>query len=238
VGATVVKGDLDDTLSLREAMNAVDGVFRRRRCTAPEHEARAAWAVADGPGLRALRTLSIRRRAARAQDGIPHFESKAPRRGAHSRRSVCARRSPPGVLQENSRRPGRSARDRRRLVLRLALPPERKLQRIAVRGHRHPRGTGFRRARRRRRPRVEIAGDELSMTELARAFASLLDGPVRSRSSRSTSSPPETPRTRTCSAVRKRALSGRTCHRCAAYNPTLTTFADWLAAGGWPPARG
>ena len=110
--------------------------------------------------------------------GIPHFESE--HRVEEHLRAIGLRATilRPVFFMENFVGPAGPRETAGELVVRLALPPERMLQLIAVRD------IGRWRAR----------------------SPSLLDAPCASSSSRSTSSPPETPRTRSCSAGSQRAV--------------------------------
>jgi len=140
-GATVVKGDLDDTLSLREAMNGVDGVFSVQTPYGPSGDARAraraGMAVADAARLRALARVYSSSAAAERKTG-----SRTSRASTASRSTFADRSArddpPPGVLHGNFAGPAGPREIAGELVLRLALPPERKLQLIAVRTS-HPR---------------------------------------------------------------------------------------------------
>ncbi|MEV0482891.1 NmrA/HSCARG family protein [Streptomyces sp. NPDC050508] len=182
LGVTLVRGDLDDEASLRAAMDGMSGVFSAQTFMAPGglggevRQGRAVARAALATGVAHVVYSSVG--GAERHSGVPHFDSK---RGIE--RYLAALGVPTTVLRptffmDNFAAQGVPSEDGT-LVVRLALKPDTRVQFIAVED------IGFFAAEAFERPReylgraVEIAGDELTATEVAEAFAKRTGLPAR-----------------------------------------------------------
>jgi uncharacterized protein YbjT (DUF2867 family) len=240
LGVAVVHGNLDDAVSLRRAMEGVDGAFSVQTPYGPggaDRETREGVAVVDAAkaaGVKHLVYSSVG--GAERNTGIPHFESK--RRIEEHIRSVDIRATilRPVFFMENFAGPAGPRQLEGHLVLRMALSPETRLQMIAVRdigtyaalafeGHEGIAGGS-----------VEIAGDELAGTEIARAFAV-----ASGRSVRYERQPIAELESKSAETARMFAWFEAGGYQAdipalRRMNPALMTLSAWLAVSGWKPA--
>ncbi|MFE7840164.1 NmrA/HSCARG family protein [Streptomyces sp. NPDC057474] len=182
LGVTLVRGDLDDEASLRAAMEGVRGVFSVQNFMTPQglggevRQGRAVARAARAAGLAHVVYSSVG--GAERHSGVPHFESKR-----HIERYLAELGVPTTVLRpsffmDNFAAHGPQDVDGT-LVVRLALKPDTRVQFIAVDD------IGFFAAEAFDRPdeylgrAVELAGDELTATEVAQAFAACTGRPAR-----------------------------------------------------------
>ena len=182
LGVSVVKGDIDEPRLLLDAMHGVDGVFSVQTPYGPggvNHETRAGIAVAEAAkaaGVAHLVYSSVG--GAERGTGIPHFESKYLVEQHIRKAGLHATILRPVFFMENFAQAGPKEVGGE-LVLRMALSPETRLQMIAV----HDIGVFAALAFEGREGisgrTLEIAGDELSMTELAQTFAAAAGRPVQ-----------------------------------------------------------
>jgi uncharacterized protein YbjT (DUF2867 family) len=169
-GVEVVRGDMNDANSLGRAMDEVYGVHSAQNSRAgAEGEIRQGTNLADAAkraGIAHFVYSSVA--SADQRTGIPHFDSKF-RIEEHVRRSgmpfTIVR---PAFFMEN----WLGMREEIETgVLRLPLAPETRLQMIAVRDIGAVVAMAFERPGKWHGRTIELAGDELSMTELAQAFS-------------------------------------------------------------------
>jgi uncharacterized protein YbjT (DUF2867 family) len=238
-GATVVKGELEDSRSLQRAMDGVHGVFSVQTPFGPggtERETREGIAVADAArdaGVEHLVYSSVG--GAERNTGIPHFESKSLIEKHVRATGIHATILRPVFLMENFTGLGPREVDGQ-LVLRMALAPETRLQMIAVRDVGVFAALAFEGREGIAGQALEIAGDELAMTEVASTFAA-----ATSRSVRYERQPLAELAARSAEMARMFGwfeAAGYQANIAALkrLNPALTTLAAWLAAGSWKPA--
>jgi uncharacterized protein YbjT (DUF2867 family) len=179
-GVDVIQGNLDDTASLTRALDGVYGVFSVQDWTAgAEAEVRQGINLAEAANRSGVSHMVYSSVAGADQNtGIPHFDSKF--RVEEHIRSTGIRYTifRPVFFMENW---FGSKEQIEEGTLAQPLNPETRLQMIAVddigafvaMAFEHP-GHWERRA-------MDIAGDELSMTEIAQAFSRSLGREVRYR---------------------------------------------------------
>lgn len=181
-GAVLVRGDMDDEASLREAMRGADGVFSVQPFRTPggvEAEERQGKAVGDlaaeaGVGHLVYSSVGGAERAS----GIPHFESKWNIERHLRTLAVRVTVLRPTMFCDVFHEMGPRLTDGG-LVLGMWLRPEVPVQTIATRdigvfaadAFDDPEGWGGR--------EVEIAGDELTGPQMAEAFARVSGIPTR-----------------------------------------------------------
>ncbi|WP_438486724.1 NmrA/HSCARG family protein [Streptomyces sp. S186] len=181
-GVRLVRGDLDDEASLRAAMTGVHGVFSVQNFMTPQglggevRQGRAVARAARDTGVAHVVYSSVG--GAERHSGVPHFDSKR-----HIERYLAELGVPTTVLRpaffmDNFAANGPSTEEGT-LVVRLALRPGTRVQFVAVAD------IGFFAAESFDRPDVylgralELAGDELTATEVAAAFAAHSGRPAR-----------------------------------------------------------
>ncbi len=174
-GTEVIRGDLNDDASLTRALDGVDGVYSVQPSTASEVQ--MGIAVADAAkrsriGMFVYSSVG----GADQHTGIPHFESKfrieEHIRGTGLRYTILR----PVYFMEN----WLATRDRIEAgVLGLPLSPETRLQMIAVDDIGAIAAMAFEKPGHWQGRAVGLAGDELSMTELAQAFSRMTGHEVR-----------------------------------------------------------
>jgi uncharacterized protein YbjT (DUF2867 family) len=240
LGVSVVKGDIDEPRLLLEAMHGVDGVFSVQTPYGPggvNHETRAGIAVAEAAkaaGVAHLVYSSVG--GAERGTGIPHFESKYLVEQHIRRAGLHATIIRPVFFMENFAQTGPKEVGGE-LVLRIALSPETRLQMIAV----HDIGVFAALAFEGREGiagrTLEIAGDELSMTELAQTFAAAAGRPVRLQ--RQPFAELEARNAETAKMFGWFEAGGYKADLAALrrLSPDLATLASWLASGSWTPPR-
>ncbi len=169
-GTEVIRGDLDDDGSLARAVDGVSGIFSVQATQAGgEPETRQGIALADAAKrARVGHIVYSSVGSADQHTGIPHFESKfrieEHVRGTGLRYTILR----PVYFMENwlrMRDPIESG------VLALPLSPEARLQMIAVDDIGAIATMAFEKPGHWQGRAVELAGDELSMNELAQSFS-------------------------------------------------------------------
>ncbi len=178
-GTEVMRGDLNDQGSLTRALDGVDGVYsvQTRAGEGVEGEVRQGIALADAAKRsRISQFVYSSVAAADRHTGIPHFESKfrveEHLRGTGLRNTILR----PVYFMEN----WLGMRDRIEAgILALPLSPETRLQMIAVDDIGAFAALAFEKPGHWQGRAVELAGDELSMTELAQAFSRMTGREVR-----------------------------------------------------------
>lgn len=182
LGVTLVRGDLDDEASLRSAMEGVHGVFSVQTFMTPKglggevRQGRAVARAAKAAGVAHVVYSSVG--GAERHSGVPHFESKRHIERYLQELSVPVTVLRPSFFMDNFAAHGPQNVDGT-LVVQLALKPDTRVQFIAVED------IGFFAAEAFERPAeyvgraVELAGDELSATEVAEAFAARTGLPAR-----------------------------------------------------------
>jgi uncharacterized protein YbjT (DUF2867 family) len=240
LGVSVVKGNIDEPRLLLEAMHGVDGVFSVQTPYGPggvNHETRAGIAVAEAAraaGVAHLVYSSVG--GAERGTGIPHFESKYLVEQHIREAGLYATIIRPVFFMENFAQTGPKEVGGE-LVLRMALSPETRLQMIAV----HDIGVFAALAFEGREGiagrTLEIAGDELSMTELAQTFAAAAGRPVRFQ--RQPFAELEARNAETAKMFGWFEAGGYQADLAALrrVSPHLATLASWLASGSWTPPR-
>jgi uncharacterized protein YbjT (DUF2867 family) len=240
LGVSVVKGDIDEPRLLLEAMHGVDGVFSVQTPYGPggvNHETRAGIAVAEAAkaaGVAHLVYSSVG--GAERGTGIPHFESKYLVEQHIREAGLQATIIRPVFFMENFAQAGPKEVGGE-LVLRMALSPETRLQMIAV----HDIGVFAALAFEGREGvagrTLEIAGDELSMTELAQTFAAAAGRPVQFQ--RQPFAELEARNAETAKMFGWFEAGGYQADLAALrrVNPDLATLASWLTSGTWTPPR-
>jgi uncharacterized protein YbjT (DUF2867 family) len=240
LGVSVVKGNIDEPRLLLEAMHGVDGVFSVQTPYGPggvNHETRAGIAVAEAAraaGVAHLVYSSVG--GAERGTGIPHFESKYLVEQHIREAGLYATIIRPVFFMENFAQTGPKEVGGE-LVLRMALSPETRLQMIAV----HDIGVFAALAFEGREGvagrTLEIAGDELSMTELAQKFAAAAGRPVQFQ--RQPFAELEARSAETAKMFGWFEAGGYRADLAALrrVSPDLATLASWLASGGWTPPR-
>jgi uncharacterized protein YbjT (DUF2867 family) len=182
LGAAVMKGDLDDPRSVRRAMEAVHGVFSVQTPYGPggaERETRKGIAVADAAkdaGVEHLVYSSVG--GAERNTGIAHFESKYLIEKHLRAAGIPATILRPVFFMENFAAAG-PREIGGELVLRMAISPETRLQMIAVRDIGVFAALAFEGREGLAGQSVEIAGDALTMSEVADAFGAATGRKVR-----------------------------------------------------------
>lgn len=169
-GVEVLRGDFDDPESIERALDGADGAYSVQDWQAgPERESRQGIAFAEAANRQEVGHFVYSSVAAADQNtGIPHFESKAKVEERIRQIGIPYTIFRPVFFMENWLMM-RDAIDNGSIML--PLDPQTRLQMIAVddigafvalafehSGHWHNRA-------------YELAGDELSMTELANAFS-------------------------------------------------------------------
>ncbi|MFD4996110.1 NmrA/HSCARG family protein [Streptomyces buecherae] len=181
LGAELVRGDLNDVGSLRAAMAGVDGVFSVQPLAyEPETlatEVRQGKAVADAAretGVAHLVYSSVG--GAERHTGIGHFETKA-----EIERHILALGLPATILRpvffmDNLLHYADARGDR---VLELPVRPERPMQMIASEDVARFVDAAFTDPDRYLGRQLEIAGDELTFTDVARVYERVTGTPTR-----------------------------------------------------------
>jgi uncharacterized protein YbjT (DUF2867 family) len=240
LGATVVKGDLDDVRSVRRAMDSVHGVFSVQTPYGPggtEREIREGIAVADAAkdaGVEHLVYSSVG--GADRNTGIPHFESKYVIEKHVRAAGVHATILRPVFFMENFAAAG-PREVAGALVLRMALSPATRLQMIAAADIGVFAALAFEGREGIAGLSVEIAGDELTMMEVAAAFGAATGREVRYE--RQPLAELEVRSAETAKMFGWFEAGGYQANLTALkrVNPALTPLTAWLAAGNWEPAR-
>lgn len=182
LGVVLVRGDLDDEASLRAATDGVAGVFSVQNFMTPAglggevRQGRALARAARDTGVPHVVYSSVG--GAERHSSVPHFDSKRSIERYLEELGVPTTVLRPSFFMDNFAAHGPQRVDGT-LVVQLALKPDTRVQFIAVDD------IGFFAAEAFDRPQeylgraLEIAGDELTATEVARAFAERTGEPAR-----------------------------------------------------------
>ncbi|WP_326654733.1 MULTISPECIES: NmrA/HSCARG family protein [unclassified Streptomyces] len=182
LGVALVRGDLDDEASLRAATDGVAGVFSVQNFMTPAglggevRQGRALARAARDTGVPHVVYSSVG--GAERHSSVPHFDSKRSIERYLEKLGVPTTVLRPSFFMDNFAAHGPQRVDGT-LVVQLALKPDTRVQFIAVDD------IGFFAAEAFDRPQeylgraLEIAGDELTATEVARAFAERTGEPAR-----------------------------------------------------------
>ncbi|MER7466254.1 NmrA/HSCARG family protein [Streptomyces sp. NPDC097981] len=182
LGVNLVRGDLDDEASLRPALEGFHGLFSVQNFMTPAglggevRQGRALARAAKAAGIGHVVYSSVG--GAERHSGIPHFDSK---RGIE--RYLESKGMPLTVLRptffmDNFAAHGPQVVDGT-LVVQLALKPGTRVQFIAVDDIGFFAAEAFDKPEQYAGRAVEIAGDELTATEVAQAFAERSGLPAR-----------------------------------------------------------
>ncbi|RST16658.1 NmrA/HSCARG family protein [Streptomyces sp. WAC05374] len=182
LGVRLVTGDLDDEASLRAAMEGVHGVFSVQNFMTPKglggevRQGRAVARAAKATGVAHVVYSSVG--GAERDSGVPHFDSKR-----HIERYLEGLGVPTTVLRptffmDNFAAHGPQNVDGT-LVVQLALKPDTRVQFIAVDDIGYFAAEAFDHPEQYLGRAVELAGDELTATEVAEAFAARSGLPAR-----------------------------------------------------------
>ena len=238
LGAAVVKGDLDDARSVRSAMDGVHGVFSVQTPYGPggtERETREGIAVADAAkdaGVEHLVYSSVG--GAERNTGIPHFESKYLIEKHVRAAGIHATILRPVFFMENFAAAG-PREVAGALVLRMALSPGTRLQMIAAADIGVFAALAFEGREGIAGQSLEVAGDELTMSEVAAAFGAATGREVRYE--RQPLAELEAKSAETAKMFGWFEADGYQANLAALkrLNPGLTPLGAWLAAGNWKP---
>ncbi|WP_418955424.1 NmrA/HSCARG family protein [Streptomyces tritici] len=183
LGADLVLGDLDDPESLRAAARGAHGVFSVQPDLAdprPGIEVRRGENVAEAAaaaGVEHLVYSSVG--GADRKSGVPHFETKARIEASVAALGIPATVLRPTFFMENwTRLVAAGGRER---VGAIALAPDTSLQMIAVADIGRIAAEAFARPDEFAGVRLEIAGDELTIRQVAEAFTRIDGVPTRIR---------------------------------------------------------
>lgn len=179
-GAELTQGDLDDRASLDRALSGAYGVFSVQTFMGPEGpvgETRQGKVLADAAkaaGIQHFVYTSVG--GADRKSGLPHFESKWQIEEHIRSLSLPATILRPVFFMENLRSPWMGPRDG---VLAVALSPSTALQMIASDDIGAFAALAFARPQEFIGKALEIAGDSLTMPQVADAFTQVSGQPVR-----------------------------------------------------------
>jgi uncharacterized protein YbjT (DUF2867 family) len=177
LGIDVIQGDLDDRRSLDRAINGVHGAFSVGSFWehGPEGEVRQGKAVADAAkaaGLKHLIYTSVD--GAERATGLDHFESKWKVEQHIAEIGVPATILRPVFFMENFLTAVRPTLEGDKLTLALPMKPEKSLQLVAVSDIGAIAAIAFERPDAYVGKAIGIAGDELSMPQVAAAMQRFL----------------------------------------------------------------
>ncbi|MCS0602275.1 NmrA/HSCARG family protein [Streptomyces sp. LP11] len=182
LGATLRRGDLDDEASLRRAMDGVRGVFSVQTFMTPAglggevRQGRAVARAALAAGVAHVVYSSVG--GAERHSGVPHFDSKRGIERYLAELGVPHTVLRPAFFMDNFAAHG-VPREDGVLVVRLALRPNTRVQFIAVDDIAYFAAEAFERPQEYLSRSMELAGDELTATEVAEAFARRTGSPAR-----------------------------------------------------------
>lgn len=182
LGVRLVTGDLDDGASLRAAMEGVHGVFSVQTFMTPGglggevRQGRAVARAAKAAGVAHVVYSSVG--GAERHSGVPHFDSKRHIERYLQELGVPTTVLRPSFFMDNFAAHGPQNVDGT-LVVQLALKPHTRVQFIAVDDIAHFAAQAFGHPREYLGRAVELAGDELTATEVAQAFAARSGLPAR-----------------------------------------------------------
>lgn len=182
IGADLVVGDLDDPHSVRAAARGVSGIFSVQAAdlTAPrpEHEVRQGKNVVTAAEAEGIEHLVYSSVAARPGSGVSHFESKAEIEAYIDAIGVPATVLRPVFFMENWRYLLPPAVGGERIGA-LALGADTALQMIALADIGHIAADVFAHRAEYLGRKLDIAGDELTVREIAQVFTEVDGIPTR-----------------------------------------------------------
>lgn len=181
LGATLVTGDLNDSPSLRQAMDGVYGVFsvqplayEPETLAAEVRQGKAVADIASDAGVEHLVYSSVG--GAERRTGIDHFESKAEIEQHVRAIGLPATIVRPVFFMNNLLHYADAQGER---VMELPVVPDRPLQMIAATDIGRIAATAFDEPTRFIGEDLEIAGDELSFTQVAEIYQRVTGVPTR-----------------------------------------------------------
>jgi uncharacterized protein YbjT (DUF2867 family) len=180
-GAEIVQGDIDDRASLDRALRGTYGVFSVVNFWLPgvgfDGEVRQGRALADAAAAARVKHFVYSSvGGADRKTGIAHFESKWLIEQYVRSLGLPATMLRPVYFMENLRRPGRAPKDG---VLAMALKPATALQMIAVDDIGAFAALALARPEQFIGTATEIAGDSLTMLQVAETWARVTGEPMR-----------------------------------------------------------
>ena len=178
-GAEVVRGDLTDPSGLESALRGMQGVFAMSTPyeAGMDAEVRQGITLADAAkkaGVAHYVYTSVG--SAEKQTGIPHFETKWKVEQHIRKIGLPATILRPVFFMDNFTTFFRPSREG---VLSTPLPPTRKLQMVALRDIGEFGATAFMRPEDFLGKAMDLAGDELTMQEVAEHFSRAMGRPIR-----------------------------------------------------------
>ncbi|MFF5448612.1 NmrA/HSCARG family protein [Streptomyces sp. NPDC012888] len=182
LGVELVRGDLDDEASLRPALEGFHGLFSVQNFMTPGglgaevRQGRALARAAKAAGIGHVVYSSVG--GAERESGVPHFDSKRGIERYLESKGVPLTVLRPTFFMDNFAAHGPELVDGT-LVVRLALKPDTRVQFIAVDDIGYFAAEAFDRPDEYVGRAVEIAGDALTATEVAEAFAARSGLPAR-----------------------------------------------------------
>jgi uncharacterized protein YbjT (DUF2867 family) len=244
-GAKLVVGDLDDTASLRTAMEGAHGVFlvltmmvgpkiSPEGVVAEERRGKAVADLARESGIEHFVYSSLN--GASARSGIPYYESKARIEEHISALGLPATILRPVSFMDNFATYNRPVLDHGELVVSLAVRPELPMQLISVRDIGAFAAIAFDRPGRFLGRTVEIAGDMLTPPQIAETFGRVCGLPARFRQT-----PIEQIRAFDAQLAQMFTFFNEHPSEAAdlsalrAEHPELMRLETWLRATGWKP---
>ena len=181
-GAEVVEGDMEDTTSLRKHMKGVYGVFSVQNFWTAGYEAEVRQGInvaeaVKAEGIRHLVYTSVG--GAERNSGLPHFDSKWQIEKRIAALAIPATILRPVFFMDNFNATANGFGDNiREGKLLNAMPPNIKLQMIAVEDIGRFAAIAFSKPNEYIGKALELAGDELTMPETAKIFSRALSRPV------------------------------------------------------------
>ncbi|MEU6479785.1 NmrA/HSCARG family protein [Streptomyces sp. NPDC047017] len=182
LGVELIRGDLDDESSLRSALEGFHGLFAVQNFMTPAgpggevRQGRALARAAKSAGVGHVVYTSVG--GAERESGVPHFDSKRGIERYLTGTGVPLTVLRPTFFMDNFAAHGPELVDGT-LVVRLALKPGTRVQFIAVDDIGYFAAEAFDRPEAYVGRAVEIAGDALTATEVAQAFAARSGLPAR-----------------------------------------------------------
>lgn len=242
-GVRLVRGDLNDPSSLDQAMADVHGVFSVQNFMTPsgiEGEVRQGTAVAEAAartGVRHVVYTSVG--GAERASGVPHFASKWAVEQRLHELSVPTTILRPTFFMENFAAHGPGIEDGE-LVLRLGLMPDTRVQLVAVEDIGAFAADAFARPDLYLGQAVELAGDELTATQMADALGAAAGVPGRFEelSLEAVASNPYLPFAQDIAIMFgwfQREGYRADVPALRARRPELLSFPAWLARSAWQP---
>jgi uncharacterized protein YbjT (DUF2867 family) len=182
-GATLVQGDLDDPASIRAAMSGAKAVFSVQTHLTPagvEGEVRQGKAVAEAAreaGIAQLVYSSVD--GAERRSGIPHFESRLEVEQHLQALGVPTTVLRPTMFMDNFATVQRPQAVEGKLLVRLALHPDKPVQMVATADIGVFAADAFERPEEHIGKAIALAGDELTGPQIAGVFHDVTGIPTR-----------------------------------------------------------